>query len=210
MSPVKVFIIHGYTASPQANWFPWLATRLEEQDVQVTVLAMPAPHAPAPAAWDAHLLEGIGEADSNTILVGHSLGCIAALRYLHKLPATQSVGGLLLVSGFDEPLATLPELTPFVAQPLPLANIRARLLHCALIASCDDAIVPQPYSARLAQRLQAPLHLLKQGGHFLDREGFTELPLAYEQVMVTVAAIRAAAAPDQQIGRTATRGLSSD
>lgn len=189
MSPVKVFIIHGYTASPQANWFPWLATRLEEQRVQVTVLAMPDPHTPAPAAWDAYLAQRIGEADGSTILVGHSLGCIAALRYLHQQTATHHLGGVLLVSGFDEPLATLPELTPFVAQSLPLAELRARLHHCALIASMDDAIVPQPYSARLAQRLQAPLHLIEQGGHFLDREGFTELPLAYEQVMGMVSAL---------------------
>lgn len=189
MSPVKVFIIHGYTASPEANWFPWLAARLEEQGIEALVLTLPEPHAPVPATWDAYLARSIGEADDNTILVGHSLGCIAALRYLHQQTATHHFGGLLLVSGFDEPLDTLPELTPFVTQPLPLAELRARLHHCALIASGNDTIVPQPYSARLAQRLRAPLHLIEQGGHFLDREGFTKLPLAYEQVMGMVSAL---------------------
>ncbi|MGY3870405.1 RBBP9/YdeN family alpha/beta hydrolase [Aeromonas crassostreae] len=193
MSPIKAFIIHGYTASPQANWFPWLAARLEEQGIQTRVLAMPDPHTPDPAAWDAHLAASIGEADGHTLLVGHSLSCISALRYLHQHPPLNNLGGLLLVSGFDEPLDTLPELTPFVAQPLPLAHIRARLPRCALIASTDDAIVPPPSSHALAQRLQAPLHQIAQGGHFLDREGFTELPLAYELLMQMAGAIRAAA-----------------
>lgn len=193
MSPIKAFIIHGYTASPQANWFPWLAARLEEQGIQTRVLAMPDPHTPDPATWDAHLAASIGEADGHTLLVGHSLGCISALRYLHQHPPLNDLGGLLLVSGFDEPLDTLPELTPFVAQPLPLAHIRARLPRCALIASTDDTIVPPPSSHALAQRLQAPLHQIAQGGHFLDREGFTELPLAYALLMEMAGAIRAEA-----------------
>ncbi|MCR3908893.1 alpha/beta hydrolase [Aeromonas hydrophila] len=42
MSHTRVFIVHGYTASPHSHWFPWLKARLEARDIRVEVLAMPA------------------------------------------------------------------------------------------------------------------------------------------------------------------------
>ncbi len=48
--------------------------------------------------------------DENTVLIGHSLGCVTALRFLQH--AGQSVAGYVLVSGFDEEQPTLPELQP--------------------------------------------------------------------------------------------------
>ena len=53
MSQTRLFIVHGYTASPDAHWFPWLKAELEARDVRVEVLAMPDPHHPEPATWDA-------------------------------------------------------------------------------------------------------------------------------------------------------------
>ncbi|MDO8240814.1 MAG: hypothetical protein Q7T51_02465 [Candidatus Moranbacteria bacterium] len=36
----KVFIIHGWEGKPDSNWFPWMKTELEKENVQVHVSSM--------------------------------------------------------------------------------------------------------------------------------------------------------------------------
>ncbi len=93
MSQTRLFIVHGYTASPDAHWFPWLKAELEARDVRVEVLAMPDPHHPEPATWDAAMDHLVRDHDERTFLLGHSLGCITILRQLDRLPAGSQVGG---------------------------------------------------------------------------------------------------------------------
>lgn len=85
MSQTRLFIVHGYTASPDSHWFPWLKAELEARDVRVEVLAMPDPHHPKPAAWDAAMDSLVRDHDERTFLLGHSLGCITILRQLDWL-----------------------------------------------------------------------------------------------------------------------------
>ncbi|VEI48412.1 alpha/beta hydrolase superfamily esterase [Actinobacillus equuli] len=49
-----------------------------------------------------------------------------------------------------------------------------------VISALDDEIVPHLFSDRLAQYLQADYIRLAQGGHFIDRDGITELPILLE------------------------------
>lgn len=93
MSHTRVFIVHGYTASPHSHWFPWLKARLEARDIRVEVLAMPDPHHPQPAAWDAAMDSLVRDHDERTFLLGHSLGCITILRQLSRLPACPPPAG---------------------------------------------------------------------------------------------------------------------
>lgn len=50
----------------------------------------------------------------------------------------------------------------------------------AVIASRDDAIVPVALSKELAQVIHADFYEVEHGGHFLDSDGFTTLPIAYD------------------------------
>lgn len=187
MSHTRVFIVHGYTASPHSHWFPWLKEKLETRDIQVEVLTMPDPHRPEPAAWDAAMDSLVRDHDERTFLLGHSLGCIAILRQLSRLPASRRVGGILLVSGFDQPLHTLPELDPFMQPGYDPAHIMALAPQRVVVASRDDAIVPYRYCQHLSEQLAAPLYSLEQGGHFLDRDGFLTLPLVHDRLLGMIA-----------------------
>lgn len=178
-----VVIVHGYTASPSANWFPWLSTVLRNNGARVDVPALPTPQAPEPLGWATALKEVLPHADINTFLVGHSLGCVAMLRHVLTLPMETRLGGLLLVSGFDRTLSTLPELSAFTATQLPHAEIRKRILQRTSIFSDNDAIVDPAASQRLAAALDTDVKAVAGGGHFLDREGFTQFHEVYEALM---------------------------
>lgn len=173
----QVYIVHGYGASPDNHWFPWLEEALATKGIACHRLAMPNSDKPNLDAW-LNTLADQTVIDNQTVVVGHSLGCITWLTYLarnFKKPA-----GAVLVSGFYQPLDTLPELTVFsnvYAISPPLAQFKSYV-----VAALDDAIVPHHYSDELAKHLKADYIRLPEGGHFLDREGCIEFPLVLELI----------------------------
>lgn len=174
----RVYIVHGYTATPDSHWFPWLEQALHSKGIACQRLVMTDSQHPQPDKW-LHDLEKQATIDENTIVIGHSLGCIAWLNFLSRNFLTPK--GAIFVSGFYQPLHTLPELTTF-------SNVYAVSPSCRsfksyVISALDDQIVPHHYSDALAQHLQADYIRLASGGHFLDREGCTSFPLILELVM---------------------------
>lgn len=177
MAEKRLVIVHGYTAAPEHHWFPWLKQQAEQSGLDVTVPRLPDSLAPQPKAWLDALEESIGEPDENSWLVGHSLGCITLLNYLtHRYPGA-AAGGLLLVSGFSEPVPGLETLNSFTRDPVHTESIIARIPMRVVLGSLNDEIVPPLYSLRLSQQLSAPFYALPDHGHFLARDGVTQLPL---------------------------------
>ncbi|MFG3690769.1 RBBP9/YdeN family alpha/beta hydrolase [Micromonospora sp. NPDC047740] len=173
----RVFIVHGYGATPDNHWFPWLRDLLASRGVDVTAVPMPEPQAPSAADWHEAVRTALRPIDDQTWIVAHSLGAITVLRHLAALPHPWTLGGAVLVSGFTGRLDVLPVLDTFLADDVNLAAVVPNILHRHVIHSDDDAIVPPEASAALAVRLQAQVHVVKGGGHFLDSEGVTTLPL---------------------------------
>ena len=169
-------IIHGFTADPSANWFPWLSETFSAAGVEVRVPAMPNTMAPELGPWVDTASAAIGEVDDDLVIVGHSLGCITALHALARAEGAWKLGGLVMVAGFDAPQTTLPELDEFTADVPDLAAIASRTRYRRVIASDDDGIVPPSASAELATHLLAPLETVRGAGHFLDRDGHLAVP----------------------------------
>jgi len=181
--PVRVFIVHGYTAAPDRHWFPWLKTQMETlHGAKVHIPAMPDPNTPCPEAWHRHLQSVIGTADENTYLIGHSLGSVAVLRYAAGLAAGATLGGIILVAGFNASLPAIPALDAFMAEPANTKAVITRSSKRAVIHSDNDAIVPPAFTADLAAALSVAADVVPNGGHFLGDEGFRTFPLVYEKL----------------------------
>lgn len=178
----QVYIVHGYGASPDSHWFPWLKQRLQAQGVKVSVLEMPNSAYPQPDQWQQTLQQQVIHADRNTWFVTHSLGSIAVLRYLADREELSTIGGIVLVSGFNEHLSNIPELDPFLRPDLDYAKIIKVIHKRMVIAAKNDVVVAAPFSQRLAQRLDAQLVLLPQGGHFLKDDGYSEFPALLDKL----------------------------
>ncbi|MCI1223601.1 MAG: alpha/beta hydrolase [Bifidobacterium subtile] len=170
-----VYVVHGFESNPQANWFPWL-----KQDVgtalglDVKVLNLPDPFHPTPQAWDVACDEQIQRSDGFTI-VGHSLGCIQTVRFVeqHDLHDVN----LILVSGFDEPLSTIPALDDFTKTPIDYAKVLPKLARAVVVSAMDDDEVPFVYTQTLARHLHAAFMLLPEGKHLNWEQGYTRLPI---------------------------------
>ena len=179
-----VYIVHGFTASSNSNWFPWLKEQLTDAGVGVVVPDMPNTTDPHSEAWLEMLRTCATQVDSATVFVGHSLGCVAALRYI--LERGVKIRGAVLVSGFiqNNPMKEQRAgLSEFVEPTLNVPLLKELISERVVITAKDDDIVPVEATRNLAQHLDAQLIELDKGGHFIDREGYTQHHHVLEQVL---------------------------
>ncbi len=180
----KVVIIHGTKGSPQCHWFPWLKGELEQRGYSVSVPSMPTPEGQSLLNWWRVFNENVGTLHSSSILVGHSLGAVFALRLLEA--STIPVAKVVLVSGFVRSLG-LPEYdalnSSFVADAFDWARIRAGARQIICFAGENDPYVPIEQSRELAKSLEISLRLIKGGGHLNHESGFNEFPMALEAII---------------------------
>src|SRR5438552_351050 len=81
MSLPKVIIIHGNGgATGKHHWFPSVKRALEAESIETITETMPDNFLAREKYWLPFLKDEL-HADENTILIGHSSGAVAAMRY---------------------------------------------------------------------------------------------------------------------------------
>ncbi len=93
-------LLHGFTGSPDNNFFPWLKKTLEKQGHTVEVPSLPNTDDPDVYEQVKFVLDNC-HFDESTIIVGHSLGAVVALKVLEQLP--KPIFKTVLAAGFAEP-----------------------------------------------------------------------------------------------------------
>ncbi|WP_459745950.1 RBBP9/YdeN family alpha/beta hydrolase [Pseudomonas sp. 3A(2025)] len=177
-----VYIVHGYGAAPDSHWFPWLKQQMEKAGASVTVVELPSSSAPQREAWQQALRQQIPNPDSHSWFVTHSLGSIALLQYLSERKDLSTIGGYVLVSGFNEKLSNIPQIDSFIQPDLDYRKLTGLTHNRVVIAARNDVVVPHAVSQRLAKRLDARFVSLPQGGHFLADDGFKRFPQVLEEL----------------------------
>lgn len=176
----RVVVLHGYGASPSDHWFPWLTLELAADDIDVVVPRLPDSQSPKAGRWIEAARAAMQPLGPDTVVVGHSLGTITALKALEGQSGPWRLAGLILVAGFDRALPDLPELRDFTATSMDYMPLASRIPSRHVLVSTTDTTVPPDYSRDLARRLGAQAHVVPGAGHFLGRDGFTRLPLVAE------------------------------
>jgi len=170
----NIYVVHGYTANSQANWFPDLKNQLESENIKVHIFDMPDPYAPKEKDWLDFLDKNITNFDEKSIFIGHSLGCVAILNFLGDKDM-DNIESLFLISGFVEE-SPIPELSEFIKKKINYPEFIGSVKNIVVVSAKDDDIVPYRYSETLAERLNARFELLETGKHFIDRDGFAKFP----------------------------------
>ena len=182
----RVFIVHGWGGSQENCWFPWLKRELEKNNFVVQVPAMPHPENPTIEDWVNCLAEAVGEADSETYFVGHSIGCQTILRYIEQIQ--KPIGGVICVAGWFRllHLATDEEkeiARPWLETPLNYEKIKQNAPKIVAIFSDDDPDVDIGDSDLFRERLGAKIIVEHNKGHFSDDAGVIELPVVLEELL---------------------------
>lgn len=178
----SVIIIHGWADKPTHGWINWLANKLKRAGFDVIAPQMPNPVAPKIKDWVAAIDQASqGRLNRRTVLIGHSLGCFALLRFLESKPRSLRIGKLILVAGF-----TVPKDKKIIKFFLPAPDydkIRAQVKHVYSVYSGDDKFVPKSASLALNQALGGQAVRDPGKGHFIGQLDTKELPSVYRLVV---------------------------
>lgn len=186
----RVFIIHGWDGYPEEGWFPWLKKELESRSFDVIIPQMPQPDEPRINNWIPKIKEVVGEPDTHTYFVGHSMGCQAIVRYISELPEGARVGGAIFVAGFFKRLIGIEDdevmrsvVKEWLETPVDFASISKHLNKSIAIFSDNDPYVPMDNQDDFEKKLQSKIIVEHDKFHFSGKTGTTELPIALSCVL---------------------------
>eukprot|EP00071_Canis_lupus_P031450 XP_022265007.1 putative hydrolase RBBP9 isoform X1 [Canis lupus familiaris] len=109
--------------------------------------------------------------DEKTVIIGHSSGAIAAMRYAE----THRVYAIVLVSAYTSDLGDENEqASGYFNRPWQWERIKANCPHIVQFGSTDDPFLPWKEQQEVADRLEAKLYKFTDRGHFQNME-FHEL-----------------------------------
>ena len=159
---VKVIIIPGNGGgTPNDNWFPYIKNELEKLDLIVIAKEYPDPMLAREKYW-LPFIKKLG-ADENTILIGHSSGAIAAMRFAenHQILGSVLVGAYYTDLGLEE-----EKKSGYFNRPWKWNQIRNNQKCIILFASTDDPFIPIQEARHINENLNAEYYEYQNEGHF--------------------------------------------
>lgn len=172
---IKVICIHGNgNSTPHDNWWPYLKRELEK--IGLPVIARQFPDAPlARASYWLPFLKNELKADEHTILVGHSSGALAAMRFAE----TNKLLGSVLIAAMHTDLDIETErLSGYFDTPWNWHAIKNNQQWIVQCASTDDPWIPIHEPRFVHARLNSNYYEFNNQGHFggdYDKKEFPEL-----------------------------------
>ncbi len=165
---MRVILIHGYKASPETNFWPWLQRELTDRRYEVVMPELPNAMEPDRDAWTKALLESVGPLSDQDIIVGHSLGGAAALRFLEAAEARTTPHACILIS---TPWMIKDErFRGFFLTELDHDVLMWRASKYVVVHAKDDTVIPIAHAERYTQVFHAKLVTPDVGGHFAAPE----------------------------------------
>lgn len=171
----RVFIVPRRGATAQNDWYSWLAEQVRREAAhaveRVAALEMPNPQRPVPGQWVGKISRALGTVPpylARSILVGHSVGCQALLRYLAALPRHRQVHGVLCVAGWWQLTSPWPGARVWLDHTFLAPHLRHCTRYLTCLISDNDPYTPDWQHNKLAweQRLQARVEVVPGAAHF--------------------------------------------
>ena len=154
-------MVPGYMGSPADHW----QTRWEDNLPDVTRIAPSSWEEPDLEDWMAALDRAAGVRRGDTVLVAHSLGCLAAAEWLLRNPG--GARGAFLVSPPDPVAAAFPQPAGSFrnprAEPLPVPGL--------LVASESDPYCALPAAEAMAAGWNVPVICAGELAHINEKSG---------------------------------------
>ncbi len=175
---IKAIIIPGNGADkPEDKWFPYVEKELKKLGVTVINVEFPDSMLARAKFW-LPFLEKL-RADEHTILIGHSSGAIAAMRFAES----HKIFGTVLVGAYVSDLGEQSEkISGYFDEPWKWDAIRKNQKWIIQFSSTDDPFIPVAEARKVHEKLQTDYHEYADQGHFGSRNGKVEFPEMIEAI----------------------------
>lgn len=174
----KALFLHAWYATPKSDWYPWLKTELEKKGYEVWLPELPTMPTKLPDMET--MLKFLIEKnfiDESTVVIAHSLGSVLALRLAERVKFDKGI----LLAGWDYNDLT-PQHQSFWVRMTDHNTIKANVPNWVTIISDNDPYVTKAIAHEMAGRLGAVARDVGSKGHFLAKDGVTEIPELLEFV----------------------------
>lgn len=149
----------------RANWYGWLFEKLNSiSGVTCNMKNMPDPVRAKQSIWLPFMKDEL-KVDCESIIVGHSSGAAAAMRYAE----TNKVHGIVLVSAYTTDQGDeLERSSGYFDRPWEWNAIKSNVSWICQFASTDDPFLPWNEQEEVANQLNCELHKYDTKGHFMS------------------------------------------
>ena len=172
---MKVVLIHGNGGqSVEKLWFPYIQSELTKQGIEVIARTFPDNELAREEYWIPFLKDEL-KADKETILVGHSSGAVAALRFAETTPI---LGSVLIGVYYTDLGIESEKQAGYFNRPWNWDAIRQNQQWTVIFASTDDPWIPIEQPRFIQQQLGCDYREFNDQGHFggdYDKTTFPEL-----------------------------------
>lgn len=178
---MNIIIIHGAFGHPGENWIPWLKNRLEAVRHNVYVPKFPTPDGQNLNNWFEVFKNYEKYLDSDSALIGHSIGAVFVLQILNKFGPVKAG---FIVSGFAKLLGN-PEFDPInktFVESFDWGKIKENCENFFVYHGDDDPYVPVQMGKEIADNLGARFRIIEHGGHLNEKAGFVK----FKQLLVDI------------------------
>ena len=179
----RAYMIHGWGGSSKEGWFPSVKKKLEGKGINVIAFEMPDTENPKIDEWIKFLRENIKDINKETVLIGHSIGCQAIMRFLEMLPESAKVKCCIFVAPwFDLTDETYEdeedkEITkPWIETPIDFEKVKKHSDKFIAIFSDNDPFVNLSNADLFKERLEAKIITKSNRNHFLTFKHVNDIP----------------------------------
>lgn len=162
----KVVIIHGNGGcTNQVNWIPWLKAELVKNNIKVIAPTMPDNVEAKASIWLPYMHDKL-QCDKNTIIVGHSSGAVAAMRYAEQY---KILGSVLVAACYTDLGYKSERISGYYDAPWRWNAIKNNQPWIVQFASNDDPFIPIEEARHIHEQLASDYYEFTNQGHFMDK-----------------------------------------
>jgi len=175
-SAPKIIFIHGNDCgegdggSAQDYWFPYAVHEFKSSGLTVIAKDFPDPTTARQSIWLPFLKEEC-DANENSILIGHSSGAIAAMRFAEQ---NKILGSVLVGTYYTDTGDENERKSGYFDTPWDWDSIRKNQQWIIQFSSIDDPYFSIEEPRLVSKELNTEYHEYTNRGHFFDLE-FPEL-----------------------------------
>ena len=175
---VKVILIHGNgNGSAKDQWFPYVKKKLEKLGVEVIARDFPDPVLARAKYW-IPFLKKLG-ADENTILIGHSSGAVAAMRFAE---GSRILGSVLVSACYTDLGDEMERKSGYYDKPWNWTVIKRNQKWIIQFASKDDPWISIEEARFIHKELDTEYYEYEHEGHFGADKYYPEFPKLVEVI----------------------------
>ena len=167
MSKIKVILIHGNdTMRWSYKWMPWVKKELEKLGLEVIGETFPDSILAREKYWIQFIKERL-EADENTILIGHSSGAAAAMRFAEN---NKLLGTILVSPAYTDLGDEMEKQSGYFDRPWQWDKIKENQKWIIQFGSKDDPHIPLEEFRHIHKMLDTQYFEFENRGHFFENQ----------------------------------------